>query len=43
MFHIHPCATKPPNVNWVKVWLGYQKGPSLFIKTCCCNLMAHSY
>jgi hypothetical protein len=31
IFNIHPCTTRSPNVNWVKVLLGYQKGPSPFV------------
>jgi hypothetical protein len=31
IFDIYPCTTRPPNVNRVKVLLGYQKGPSPFV------------
>jgi hypothetical protein len=31
IFNIHPCTIRPLHVNWVKVSLGYQKGPSPFV------------
>jgi hypothetical protein len=36
IFDMHPC-TRPFNVNWDKVSLGYEKGPSPFV----CNGPPH--